>query len=45
MEYNSNVCRTQLMRPCFMKFTQKNNNLHHSSNLDFQLSNPAPTLF
>ena len=34
MEYNSNVCRTQLMSYCFTKFIQKNNNLHHSYNLD-----------
>ena len=34
MEYNSKVCGTQLMSLCFHEINKKNNNLHHSSDLD-----------
>lgn len=33
-EYNSNVCGTQLVNPVFTKLIKKNNNLHHSIDLD-----------
>ena len=34
MEYNSKVGGTQLMSLCFHEINKKNNNLHHSSDLD-----------